>query len=247
MAQLDYRSVMTIEKLAELGQSNVEIARTLGISEGAVRYHLKRPFEGRVDGRAKTQKAAAYSEVIDHWKQHREEADRGFNLLELHEYLVEHFGYSGSERSVQRYWKKTYPEARVFARRRVETPPGVQAQVDWGIYPSVVVDGEHRRLYGLHVKLSSSRYPAVVWSTSKNQLAWHRCHIEALRRLGGVPATLRVDNEKTAVSRGAGAWGTINPTYRRFSDLLRFRVDACAPRHPQAKGKVERLVLTGRM
>lgn len=168
MAQLDYRSVMTIEKLAELGQSNVEIARTLGITEGAVRYHLKRPLESRVDGRAKTHKAAAYSEIIDHWKQNHEEANRGFNLLELHEYLVENFGYSGSDRSVQRYWKKTYPEARVFARRRVETPPGAQAQVDWGIYPSVVVDGEVRRLYGLHVKLSSSRYPAIVWSSSKN-------------------------------------------------------------------------------
>jgi len=193
VAQLDYRSVMTLEKLAELGQSNVDIAKTLGITEGAVRYHLKRPLESRVDGRAKKQKAAAYSEVIEHWKQHHEEADRGFNLAELHEYLVENFGYSGSDRSVQRYWKKTYPADRVFTRRRVETPPGAQAQVDWGFYPSVVVDGDIQRLYGLHVKLSSCRYPAIIWSRSKNQLAWHRCHIEALRRLGGVPATLRVD------------------------------------------------------
>jgi hypothetical protein len=26
-----------------------------------------------------------------------------------------------------------------------------------------------------------------------------------------------VDNEKTAVDRGTGAWGTINPTYRRYA------------------------------
>jgi len=51
-----------------------------------------------------------------------------------------------------------------------------------------------------------------------------------------------VDNEKTAVARGAGAWGTINPTYRRYAGLMKFHVDACAPRQPQRKGKVERRV-----
>jgi hypothetical protein len=57
---------------------------------------------------------------------------------------------------------------------------------------------------------------------------------------------VRVDNEKTAVSRGAGAWGEVNPSYRRFAQTLRFHVDACAPRTPQAKGKVERGIRTSR-
>ncbi|MCE6966987.1 Mu transposase domain-containing protein [Cereibacter sphaeroides] len=53
---------------------------------------------------------------------------------------------------------------------------------------------------------------------------------------------LRIDNVKTAVSKGAGAWGAINETYRRFAAQLRFHVDACQPRHPRGKGKVERTV-----
>ena len=57
----------------------------------------------------------------------------------------------------------------------------------------------------------------------------------------GIPAVARVDNEKTAASRGAGSWGEFNPTYRRFAKQLKFHVDACAPRQPQTKGKVERL------
>jgi transposase len=61
-----------------------------------------------------------------------------------------------------------------------------------------------------------------------------------------VTATVRVDNEKTAVVRGAGAWGRINPAYRRYALELRFHVDACPPREPQAKGKVERAVRTQR-
>jgi hypothetical protein len=31
-----------------------------------------------------------------------------------------------------------------------------------------------------------------------------------------------VDNERTAVVRGAGAWGTINVAYRRYATVLRF-------------------------
>ena len=49
-------------------------------------------------------------------------------------------------------------------------------------------------------------------------------------------------NVKTAIARGAGAWGVINETYRRFAVQLAFHVDACQPRHPQGKGKVERHV-----
>jgi len=82
----------------------------------------------------------------------------------------------------------------------------------------------------------------VVWSRRKDLLSWLHCHGEGFRRLGGVTATVRVDNEKTAVSRGAGAWGTINAAYRRYALLMSFHVDACAPRQPQAKGKVERQV-----
>ncbi|MBM4118894.1 transposase family protein, partial [bacterium] len=72
------------------------------------------------------------------------------------------------------------------------------------------------------------------------QLAWHHVHNEAFRRLEGIPATVRVDNERTAVSRGAGAWGVINPRYRCFAKTLRFHIDACPPRSPGHKGKIER-------
>jgi transposase len=151
---------------------------------------------------------------------------------------------------VQRYWRRAYPAPAIRARRRVETPPGAQAQVDWAHFPGVVVAGEAVDLLAMHMVLSWSRAEAVVWSRGKDTLSWLACHTACLARLGGAPATLRVDNEKTAVSRGAGAWGTVNPAYRRYAALMRFhvdacaprQVDACAPRQPRAKGKVERRV-----
>ena len=90
--------------------------------------------------------------------------------------------------------------------------------------------------------LSWSRREAIVWARSRDALSWQSCHTGCFARLGGVPAAVRVDNERTAVVRGAGAWGTINAAYRRYATVLRFHVDACAPRQPQAKGKVERRV-----
>lgn len=90
--------------------------------------------------------------------------------------------------------------------------------------------------------LSHSRKEAIVWARTKDVLSWISCHLECFQRLGGVAATARIDNEKTAISKGAGAWGTINPTYRAFANRLTFHVDACPPRQPQAKGKVERRV-----
>ena len=49
------------------------------------------------------------------------------------------------------------------------------------------------------------------------------------------------------MSRGAGAWGEVHPAYRRYAEIARFHVDACAPRSPEAKGKVERRIRDHRL
>ncbi len=53
-------------------------------------------------------------------------------------------------------------------------------------------------------------------------------------------ATAQVDIEKTAVAHDAGAWNTIIITYRRYASKMHFHIDACPPRQPQTRGKVER-------
>jgi hypothetical protein len=124
----------------------------------------------------------------------------------------------------------------------VETPPGAQAQVDWAHFKAMTVGGAARDLVAFKMVLSHSRREAIVWSESKAMLAWLGCHTAAFRRLGGVPATVRIDNERTGIAQGAGAWGVIHPSYRRYATMLRFHVDACPPRQPRYKGKVERRV-----
>jgi transposase len=206
MNRLDPEARMTIKTLAARGATNSHIARLLGVTEGAVRHHVARMQMGALDGRSRQEpKAACVAGAIDHWRQMQDEGP--INLAVLHAWLVSEHGYSGSLRSIQRYWARTYPAPAVRARRRVETPPGAQAQVDWAHFPAVVVGGLARDLVALHMVLSWSRKAAIVWSETKDMLAWLGCQTACFTRLGGVPATVRVDTEKTAMARGAGAWG----------------------------------------
>jgi len=239
MGRLEIEGRTSMAVLLERGHSQSAVARLLGVSEGAVRYHRKRQSAGVADGRSKQAlKAAAHAQAIAHWRDQQE--DGRVNLAALHDWLRREHGYYGSLKSVQRYWKRTFPAPAIRARRRVETPVGAQAQVDWVEFPGSVLGTETVDLVALIVTLSWSRKRAVVWARSKDMLSWQSCQIACLQRLGGVPAVLRIDNVKTAIARGAGAWGTINETYRRFATQLKVHVDACQPRHPQGKGKVER-------
>jgi hypothetical protein len=128
----------------------------------------------------------------------------------------------------------------------VETPPGAQAQVDWAVFPRISIDREFMTLNAFHLTLSHSRYSVVIWSRRQDQMSWLWCHNRALERLGGVPAVIRVDNTKTAVVRGAGPWGELNKSYRRYATMMRFHIDPCLPHAPEHKGKVERHVRTQR-
>jgi transposase len=244
--KLDQECRMAIKVLKERGSSASSIARTLGVTEGAVRYHLRRQAVGAVDGRSeKPRKAAGWHEAITTWLASR--SGDAISLAALYAWLVEEQGYVGSERSVQRYVRAAFPPPARRARRRIETPPGAQAQADWAVFGAVPFADGPRDLYALHMQLSHSRFDAVVWSERKDQLAWLHCHGEALKRIGGVPATMRIDNEKTAIATGAGAWGEIHIAYRRYAEVARFHVDACAPRSPEQKGKVERRIRDQRL
>ncbi|MBV8605846.1 MAG: hypothetical protein JO034_00070, partial [Singulisphaera sp.] len=53
MAKLTREQIVTIEVLHQRGQSATVTAQILGVTEGAVRYHLRRARDGASDGRQK--------------------------------------------------------------------------------------------------------------------------------------------------------------------------------------------------
>ena len=102
---------MTIKTLAGRQVPNREIARQLDMTEGNVRYHLRRMATGAVDGRTRQRhRAADLAEAIALYRTGRE--DGPVNLAALHDWLVAEHGYPGSLRSVQRYFREHYPPPR---------------------------------------------------------------------------------------------------------------------------------------
>src|SRR5947208_3822962 len=245
--KLKPEEIVTLLVLKRKGQSNTRIAQALGVSEGTVRYHARRA--DLPDGRqGKPRKADALAQAIAHWISSTQPAgcdeapQRPGNVHALHDWLRQEHGYQGSYKSVLRFVRAHYPRPRLRPFRRVETPPGAQAQVDWGEFAGLDVGQGPQKLNAFVMVLSHSRKEVLVWSERMDQLSWHQVHNEALRRLGGVPAVLRIDNLKTGVVAGAGPWGEVNEAYRAYARAVGFHVDACLPRCPEHKGKVENKV-----
>jgi transposase len=238
---------VTLAVLKRKGQSHTQIAQALGVTEAAVRYHLRR--QGTPDGRKnKPRKADRLCEAIDHWvlvnrpAAQGDDPQRPVNIQALYDWLRQEYRYDGSYKSVVRFVRAHYPRPRLRPYRRVETPPGAQAQVDWGEFPGIDIGDGPQALHAFVLVLSHSRKEVLIWCRRMDQLSWHHAHNEAFRRLGGIPAVLRIDNLKTGVSRGAGPWGEINPAYLAYARAVGCHVDACLPRCPEHKGKVENKV-----
>lgn len=149
-------------------------------------------------------------------------------------------GYRGGK-STLKYFVQPYREARrQEATVRFETPPGEQAQVDWGHFGFIKHQGRRRRLYGFVMTLGWSRASYLEFTISTETAWWLRCHIHAFRYLGGVPQVVLHDNLKTAVlereTDGTIHW---NPRYLDFAHYYGFTPKACRPYRAQTKGKVE--------
>lgn len=245
MAKLTQEEIMAIKYTGQKDISNRQLARLYGVDESTVRYHVARA--AKPDGRRrKPQKADELAGVIAYWLDaNPSDPGRRPNARALWEYLVAGYNYPGSYRSVVRYLDRHLPPAPLRPKRRVETPPGIQAQADWGSF-NVSVAGRLLALFAFVLTLSHSRAFAVVWSRRTDMLSWINCHNRAFWFLGGVPYVVRIDNLKTGVISGAGPTARIHPTYAAYAKELRFVVDPSRAYTPTDKGKVEAKVKLAR-
>jgi hypothetical protein len=250
---LSKEQVMVAIGMQERGTSVRQLARQFGVSEGALRYRLRRATEpARPDGRAEQGTALDGLEAVVEGLQERLEdgrltgEGRPCQVREIYEVLVQDHGYGGSYQAVVRHLRRKHGAPRVRALRRVETPPGVQAQHDWYEVETSIA-GRRERLQVLSGTLSHSRARFSWVSRDQTQLSWHTGHLALFERYGGVPLWVRIDNLKTGVSSGAGASAVLNATYRVFARTCGFEVDPCRAAKGSDKGKVERSVRTFRM
>jgi transposase len=149
-------------------------------------------------------------------------------------------GYAGGYTLLKEYLQPRRQAAREVAVRRFETPPGHQAQVDWGDLGHLEGPEGRRGLSGFVLTLGHSRamYVDVVLDQRLGTLL--ALHEAAFTALGGVPREILYDRMKT-VALGVDARGEIRwqPLFRDFARHWGFTPRLCRAYRPQTKGKVE--------
>lgn len=225
------------QMLKQQGKKIYEIAQAIGKSERTVHYYLSEPSRSR--------KVRQYKSKLDPFKPYIDtilEEDSDFNRIVLLRNLQKQ-NYTGSITILRDYAAKKSIEINRKAVIRFETEPGYQAQVDWKLLNSQMVNGKKQKLYAFTMVFGYSRAPFVVHTTSMDQATFLFCHVLAFTYFGGIPSEILYDNMKTAF-----IYSTADDKWRPNKHLLSlarhygFTPRRCQVRRPQTKGKVERFI-----
>jgi transposase len=148
--------------------------------------------------------------------------------------------YSGGYSTLTEWLRPQRKEALVVAVRRFETPPGKQAQVDWGHLGSLSEGGTERAMWGFTITLGYSRMMMAEAATDQTLGTLLRMHESAFRQWGAVPEEILYDRMKTVWTgideRGEIVWNAI---FLDFARYWGFTPRLCRPYRPQTKGKIE--------
>jgi transposase len=230
------RDVHDIEELKRQGLSIRAISRLTGYCRKTVRKYLIQPDSVPVYGPREKQpgKLEAFRPYLE------ERMGAGvWNARVLLRELRER-GYSGGYTLLTDWLRPQRESARTVAVRRFETPPGKQAQVDWGHLGTLEINGEERKLWGFTFTLGYSRTMMAEAAVDQKLGTLLRMHEEAFRQLGGVPAEILYDRMKTVWletdERGEIVW---HPVFLDFAGYWGFTPRLCRPYRAQTKGKVE--------
>ena len=144
--------VHDIEELKRQGLSVLAISELTGYDRKTVRKYLLRP-----DGVPAYLERPAPPSKLDEFKPYLEERLKAgvWNAVVLLGELKER-SYSGGYTILTDWLRPQRQAAGAVAARRFETPPGRQAQVDWGHLGSLELDSIERQLWGFTFTLGTA-------------------------------------------------------------------------------------------
>jgi transposase len=125
----------------------------------------------------------------------------GVTQATIHQRLRDDHGLQASVASLKRYVAANLPEQVrrdrvVVLRAEADTPPGEEAQIDYGHlgYWADPATGRRRRVWAFVMVLACSRHMFVRPVLVMDQAAWTAAHVEAFAFFGGVPRRLVPEN-----------------------------------------------------
>jgi transposase len=226
------------------GQSLRGIARDLNVSRWRVKRVIQQQQARREDPDAAVlpAPAAAGSSMLDAFEPRIRQLLERYPNLTVTRLLEElkQVGYRGGYTILRERVKAIRPRPQKPLVVRFETAPGAQAQVDWSVYDLDFAHEGRRRVNLFSYVLSYSRRQYLCFTERQDFDTTIRQHVHAFHHLGGLAATCLYDNMKTVVTRWVDEQPIYNTRFLSFATHYGYRPQACRPRRPETKGKVER-------
>jgi len=149
-------------------------------------------------------------------------------------------GYGGGYTILKDWLHPQRAAASAAAVRRFETPPGKQAQADWGHLGYLDVDGRAHQIWGFTITLGYSRRLWAQAALDQKLGTLLRMHEAAFQEWGAVPEEILYDRMRTvwlgSDDRGEIIW---HPVFLDFARYWGFKPRLCRPYRAQTKGKIE--------
>ncbi|TDW07920.1 transposase [Breznakia blatticola] len=157
-------------------------------------------------------------------------------------YFIKEKGYTGSLSLVIKQVSKMKAKLHKKATLRVETTPGLQAQVDWK--ETVTLRTKDKEEYTINIflyVLSYSKFKYIELTVDRTQKTLFTCMKHAIEYCGGSPEEIWFDNMKTVVDSHDINTNEVkfNDKFIQFAKDCQFKAIACKPYRPCTKGIAE--------
>jgi transposase len=230
------RDVDEVIELKRQGLSVRKISHLTGYDRKTIRRYLAAPEARPVYGPRRS--ALSMLEPFKGYLTERLRAGVWNAVVLLRE--VRERGYQGSYTILKDWLHPLRKQAACLAVQRFETPPGKQAQVDWGHLGSLSQDGRECKLWGFTITSGYSRRMFASAAVDQKLGTLLRMHEAAFFEWGAVPDEILYDRMKTVWTgvddRGEIIWNAI---FLDFARYWGFTPRLCRPYRAQTKGKVE--------
>ncbi|WP_328460967.1 IS21 family transposase [Actinoplanes sp. NBC_00393] len=233
------REIVEILEAYDLTGSYRAAAELVGCDHHTVARYVKLRAEGR-SPEERAQRARPIDDFMDKIEELVARSGGRVRADVVHRRITA-MGFAGGERTTRRAVaavKKSWQAG----QRRVFRPwipePGLWLQFDWGEGPRI--GGRRTTLWCAW--LAWSRFRVVIPVLDKTLPTIVACLDATLRRLGGVPAYVLTDNEKTITVEHVADIAVRNPEIVQVARHYGMTIRTCVPADPQSKGGAENTV-----